>query len=113
MSIKNNSRRLLFLILIYSFLIHHTPAGCIIQVMLSPNLVVFLGLGTTYALLFHLWSGRNLQHLLLFWLVSMLGFGLGYLGASLMPVRLFTVGGIPVIEASMGALVLLLFARRF
>ena len=81
--------------------------------MLSPTLVVFFGLGTTYALLFHLWSGRNLQHLLLFWLVSMLGFGLGYLLATLLPAHPVTLGGIPVIEASVGALVLLLFARRF
>ena len=81
--------------------------------MLSPTLVVFLGLGTTYALLFHLWSGRKLQHLLLFWLVSMLGFGLGYLLATLSPLHLLTLGGIPVIEASLGSLILLLFARRF
>ena len=80
--------------------------------MLSPNLVVFLGLGTTYALLFHLWSGRNLRQMLLFWLVSMLGFGLGYLAASLLPVRLPTLGGIPIVEASVGALTLLLVARR-
>jgi hypothetical protein len=81
--------------------------------MLSPTLVVFLGLGTTYALLFHLWSGRKLQHLLLFWLVSMLGFGLGYLVSTLLPLHLLTLGGIPVVEASVGSLVLLLFARRF
>lgn len=81
--------------------------------MLSPTVVVFLGLGTTYALLFHLWSGRKLQHLLLFWLVSMLGFGLGYLVATLLPAHLFTLGGIPVVEASVGSLLLLLFARRF
>ena len=81
--------------------------------MISPTVVVFLGLGTTYALLFHLWSGRSLQHLLLLWLVSMLGFGLGYLVASLWPVHPLVFGGIPVVEASLGALALLLFARRF
>jgi hypothetical protein len=51
--------------------------------------------------------------LLLFWLVSMLGFGLGYLVATLLPSHLLTLGGIPVVEASAGALVLLLVARRF
>jgi hypothetical protein len=81
--------------------------------MLPPTVVVFFGLGTTYALLFHLWSGRKLAHLLLFWLVSMLGFGLGYLTATLLPAHPLVLGGIPVIEASVGALVLLLFARRF
>ena len=81
--------------------------------MLSPNIAVFLGLGTTYALLFHLWSGRNLQQMLLFWLVSMLGFGVGYLAATLLPAHPLTLGGIPVLEASAGSLALLLIARRF
>ena len=81
--------------------------------MFSPTVVVFLGLGTAYALLFHLWSGRKLQHLLLFWLVSMLGFGLGYLLATLLPVHPFTLGGIPVVEASVASLIGLMVARRF
>lgn len=80
---------------------------------LSPIVVVFLGLGTAYALLFHLWRGKNLQHLLLFWLVSVLGFGLGYLGATLWTAHPLILGGIPVVEASVGSLALLLVARRF
>ena len=80
---------------------------------LSPVVVVFLGLGTAYALLFHLWSGRRLSHLLLFWLVSVLGFGLGMLVAGLWPVHPLVLAGIPVAEASAGALVRLLVARRF
>jgi hypothetical protein len=81
--------------------------------MLSPTVVVFLGLGTTYALLFHLWSGRKLPHLLLFWLVSMLGFGLGYLISTFWDYHPLKLGGIPVVEASVGSLLLLLVARRF
>ena len=81
--------------------------------MLSPMAVVLLGLGTTYALLFHLWSGRRLPHLLLFWLVSVLGFGLGYLLSSLWEVHPLKLGGIPVVEATAGSLLLLLVARRF
>ena len=80
--------------------------------MLSPTVVVFLGLGTTYALLFHLWGGRKLHHLLLFWLVSMLGFGVGFLAAAMVPAHPLSLGGIPVLEASAGSLVLLLVARR-
>lgn len=80
---------------------------------ISPIVVVFLGLGTAYALLFHLWRGRNLQHLLLFWLVSVLGFGLGYLAGGVSPAHPLLLGGIPVLEASVGSLALLLVARRF
>ena len=74
---------------------------------------MFLGLGTAYALLFQLWSGRRLQHLLLFWLVGMLGFGIGYLVGTLLPVHPLILGGIPVVEASAGSVLFLLVARRF
>lgn len=78
----------------------------------SPIVVVFLGLGTAYALLFHLWKGRNLQHLLLFWLVSVLGFGLGSLAATFWASHPLLLGGIPIVEASVGSATLLLLARR-
>jgi hypothetical protein len=42
----------------------------------------------------------------------MLGFGVGYLVATLFPAHPLALGGIPVVEASAGALALLLFARR-
>lgn len=80
---------------------------------ISPTVVVFLGLGTAYALLFHLWMGKTLHHLLLFWLVSVLGFGLGYLVAALWSIHPVVLGGIPAAEASLGSFVLLLVARRF
>jgi hypothetical protein len=81
--------------------------------VLSPVVVVFLGLGTAYALLFHLWWGARLSHLLYFWLVSVLGFGLGLLVAGLWQYHPLMLAGIPVAEGSAGALALLLFARRF
>lgn len=80
---------------------------------ISPVVVVFLGLGTAYALFFHLWRGRSLQHLLLFWLVSVLGFGVGSLAAMLWQTHPLVLGGIPVLEATAGSLLLLMLARRF
>ena len=77
----------------------------------APTMVVFLGLSTAYALLFHFIGGRNIQQLILFWLVSVLGFGLGFGVAGLLGVHLFLLGGVPVIEASLGAVLLLLVAR--
>ncbi len=50
---------------------------------------------------------------MLFWLVSLLGFGLGYLAASLWAIHPIVLGDIPVVEASLGALILLLVASRF
>jgi len=43
----------------------------------------------------------------------MLGFGLGYLLATLLPVHPLTLGGIPVVEASVASLIGLMLARRF
>ena len=80
---------------------------------LSPTVLIFLGFGTTYALLFQLWRGKKLAHLLLFWLVSLLGFGLGYLVSSLWAVHPVMLGGIPLVEASVGALIFLLVASRY
>ncbi len=80
---------------------------------ISPIVVVFLGLGTAYALVFHLWRGRNLQHLLLFWLVSVLGFAVGSTLGCISPFHPLLLGGIPVMEASLGSMSLLLVARRF
>lgn len=54
-----------------------------------------------------------MPHLLLFWLVSMLGFGLGYLISTFWDYHPLKLGGIPVVEASVGSLLLLLVARRF
>lgn len=79
---------------------------------ISPIVAVFLGLGTAYALLFHLWRGRNMAHLLLFWLVSVLGFGLGYLASNLWAVHPLVLAGIPVAEATAGSFLLLLVAAR-
>ncbi len=80
---------------------------------LSPTVVIFLCLGTAYALLFHVWKGKHLGHLPLFWLVSILGFGLGYLVSGLWPAHPVVLGSIPVVEASVGSLLMLLVARRF
>lgn len=77
----------------------------------SPTVLVFLLLGTAYALLFHLWSGRNIQHLVLFWLMSILGFGIGFVLAGLLHLQMFLFGGVPILEASIGALVMLFVAR--
>ncbi|HMA36397.1 MAG TPA: hypothetical protein VKY74_18215 [Chloroflexia bacterium] len=74
---------------------------------LSPTVLVFLGLGTAYALLFHLWRGRNIQQLILFWLVSILGFGVGSFLAGLLPLHGVLLGGVPIVEASLGAVLLL------
>ena len=77
----------------------------------TTTMLVFLGLGTAYALLFHFLLGRNIQQLILFWLVSILGSGLGFGLSGLLGLHLLTLGGVPVVEASIGAVLFLLVAR--
>jgi hypothetical protein len=79
---------------------------------ITPTIIVFFGFSTAFALIFQLWRGRRLAHLLLFWLVSILGFGLGYLAASFWSVHPWVLGEIPIVEASVGSLILLLVASR-
>jgi hypothetical protein len=50
---------------------------------------------------------------LLFWLVSVLGFALGSTLGGISPFHPVLLGGIPVMEASLGSTALLLVARRF
>jgi hypothetical protein len=45
--------------------------------------------------------------------VSILGFGLGFLVATLWTFHPLVLGGIPILEASAGSLILLLVAARF
>ena len=77
----------------------------------TPTMLVFLGLGSAYALLFHFISGRNIAQLLIFWLVSIVGCGLGFGLAGLLRMHVLLVGGVPVVEASVGAVLFLLLAR--
>ena len=79
---------------------------------MAPGVLVFLGLGTALALIMHLWRGRNIQQLILFWLVSILGFGLGFGIAGLLGIAVMSLGGVPVVEAGTGSLLLLAVAAR-
>ena len=81
------------------------------RMLSTPTILVFLGLSSAYAFAFHLLAGRNIQQLILFWLVSILGFGFGFGLAGLLGLHWFTLGGVPVVEASSGAVLFLLVAR--
>lgn len=81
--------------------------------LIAPGLLLSIVLSVGYASLFHFWRGRSLRDLLLFLIVSAVGFGAGQLVGTLIRVPLLQVGEIHLLEASLGAIVALSVAQVF
>lgn len=64
-----------------------------------------------YAALLHLWVGRNLRDLLLTLLMASIGFGFGQIIGLFTQVPLFQIGQLHLLEASIGAWLLMVVAR--
>ncbi len=64
-----------------------------------------------YAALLHLWVGRHLRDLLISLLMSFIGFGFGQVVGLLIQSPLFAIGELHLLEASLGAWLLMLVAR--
>ena len=84
---------------------------------MSPSIVLGLLLGSLYGLLWHACLGRRPLWLPLYWAIGILGFFGGYALAALAGMRLLALGAIPLVEATVGALLALalawwLFGRR-
>ncbi len=74
---------------------------------IAPSLLLSLLLSVGYAALFHLWRGRSLGDLLLYLLVSAVGFGAGQLAGTLLRTPLLQIGEVHLVEATIGAFVAL------
>lgn len=64
-----------------------------------------------YAALLHLWVGRNLRDLLLTLLMAALGFGFGQAIGLFTQMPLLQMGQLHLLEASVGAWLLMVVAR--
>jgi len=64
-----------------------------------------------YAALLHLWVGRNLHDLLLSLLMAAIGFSFGQVIGLLIQTPLFQIGQLHLLEASVGAWLLMVVAR--
>jgi uncharacterized membrane-anchored protein len=76
-----------------------------------PALILSALLVSAYALLFYLWQGRGLRHLLVFWLASIVGFALGQTVGAELHLIPWTVGQVSLVEASAGAFLCILAAN--
>lgn len=80
---------------------------------LPPALLLGLILSTVYAALFHLWGGRTVRDLLLYWIASVVGFAIGQAVGLFIRIPLLEIGQLHVLEGSIGAFVGLAVARAW
>ena len=79
---------------------------------MSPAILLLFLIATASAALAHLLWGRRWLQLPLFWLAACAGCLIAYALGLRVPLRLPTPGGVPVLEAVLGAWILLIVASR-
>lgn len=79
---------------------------------MSPAPLLLLLLATVNAALAHLLWGRSWRQLLVFWVAALAGCLISYALGLRLPLRTNTPAGVPVIEAVLGAWILLIVASR-
>jgi hypothetical protein len=68
---------------------------------MPPYILLTILLGAAYGTLFHMWRGKNLRDLILYFLTGILGFLVGQELGILMGFNLFLIGPLHVVEASL------------
>ncbi len=77
----------------------------------SPPLVFSVVLASMYAALFHLWRGKTLKDLLLYWVAALLGFGLGQIIGNSLGFDVLMIGQVHAVEATLISWLFLEVAR--
>lgn len=75
--------------------------------MSIPTLLLGLILSTLYGALFHLWRGGNAGRLLLYLILSWIGFWIGQLIGNLLHISFDTLGQLHLLFATLGSLIFL------
>ncbi|HUW14300.1 MAG TPA: hypothetical protein VM537_31545 [Anaerolineae bacterium] len=83
-----------------------------LDVLLSPALLLGLVVALLYAALFHLWQGRTLRDLGVFALAALVGFAVGQGLGQLTNLKLLDVGQVNMAEATLFSLLALFVANR-
>jgi hypothetical protein len=79
--------------------------------MTTPTLLLGFALATIYGAGFHLWQGGGARRLALYLLSGWLGFTLGHFLGEALGLRLFSIGMLNWLTATLGSLVALFAAR--
>lgn len=70
---------------------------------MPPYILLSIILGATYGTVFHLWRGKNLRDLVIYFLTGIIGFGLGQGMGNLMGFSLWLIGPMRIIEATIAS----------
>ena len=79
--------------------------------LFSPALALSLVLASLYAVLFHLVWGKRTREIPRYWLVALIGFGVGQGVAGLLRTRALMIGDVHVAEGSILSWLALIAAR--
>jgi len=79
---------------------------------LSPALALSLVVASLHAMFFHLVWGKRPREIPLYWLVGLIGFGVGQGVASILRLRLLMIGDVHVVEGSLVCWLALFVAKR-
>lgn len=75
--------------------------------MSIPTLFLGLILSTLYGALFHLWRGGNAGRILLYLILSWIGFWIGQLFGNLVNITFDTLGQLHIVSATLGSIIFL------
>jgi hypothetical protein len=81
------------------------------NILLSPALALSALIASGYSFLFHFLWGRTFGQLARYWVVGLIGFGLGQLAATLTGWNLLVIGDVHLIEGTLGCWLALFVAR--
>ena len=79
--------------------------------LFSPALVLSIMVASAYGALFHVWKGKTVKDLLIYLAAGLIGFGLGQLVGNTLDLRIFMIGQIHVVEASLMCWLILFIAK--
>ena len=79
--------------------------------MSPPALLFAFLLASLYGVVFYFFFGRGWLGLAVYWLVALVGFGLGQLVTMLLGISLLPIGSVNIIEASLVSALALLLTR--
>lgn len=77
----------------------------------TPALIFSLVLASAYAVVFYLWRGRGLRHLLFLWVAALAGFAAGHVLGEMWGLVPWAIGAVHVVEATVVAFLFLVIAR--
>jgi len=82
-----------------------------VDLLLSPSLVFSFLLASLYGAVFHFIWGRRWRDLAVYWVVAVVGFGIGQALFDFLEISIYMIGQVKVVESTIVSWVCLFVAR--